>query len=239
MAGLDKVSVFKNLNKKLSKFTDKDPIKDMKVLLRNRKAHMKNFLQSFSVILFSIASIGCASSILKVESEPAGAEVYISQANRPAIKIGQTPLSIEESKLATGVEPFQITISRDGYLNEHILVPHSTLNRNTSIAVRLKGDMSKLSQSGDQLDKVASATALTQHLIRIKDFDRAEQNLLSYTTLYPSVATFHELLGNVYYLRREYNRALSSYRQAESLNPKNNDTRIMIERLQAMKKEDQ
>lgn len=239
MTRLDKEVVLQNLNKNLSNLFDKEPNKRKQEFFRNGKAIMKKLLQGFSLLAITIGSLGCATSILKVESEPAGAEVYLSQANRPSIKIGQTPLSIEESKLATGVEPFQLTISREGFLNEHILVPHSTLTRNTSIAVRLKGDMSKLSQSSDQLDKVASATALTQHLIRIKDFERAEQNLLSYTTMYPSVATFHELLGNVYYLRREYNRALSSYKQAESLNPKNNDTRLMIERLQAMKKEEQ
>lgn len=193
----------------------------------------------FKVIIFvPFVHLGCASSILNVESEPSGAEVYISQAQRPPIKIGQTPLKIEERKLTTGIEPFQITISKEGYLNEHVLVPHSTLSRNTAIAVRLKSDLSKISQSSDQLEKVASATAQSQYLIKIKDFDRAEQSLLTYSIQYPSVATFHELLGNVYYLKKDFNKALGSYKQAVLLNPKNNETRSMIERLESMRRDE-
>ena len=191
-----------------------------------------------AILLYPLFLTGCASSILHVESEPVGAEVYISQAQRPPIKIGQTPLKIEESKLTTGIEPFQITISKDGYLNEHVLVPHSTLSRNTAIAVRLKSDLSKISQSSDQLEKVASATAQSQYLIKIKDFDRAEQSLLTYSAQYPSVATFHELLGNVYYLKKDFNKALGSYKQAVLLNPKNNETRSMIERLESMRRDE-
>lgn len=191
------------------------------------------------ILILSLFTVGCSTSILKIDSEPTGADVYVSQANRPAIKVGQTPLNIEESKLANGVEPFQVTISRDGYLNEHVLVPSSTLSRNTSITVRLKNDLSKISQSSEQLDKVASATALTQHLIRMKELDKAEQNLITISNQFPSVATFQELLGNVYYLKRDFTKALKAYESASNLNPKNNETQSMIEKLQGFKKEKQ
>ncbi len=188
------------------------------------------FISTSLLAVYMILISACASSSLQVQSEPTGADVYLKSSRGSFAKIGQTPLQVGEAQVVQQGESFQLTVSKDGYSSEHVVVPPSHMSRATSISVRLK-ENAKSSNNEENLDKVAGGVAQIQQMIRLREFERAAQTLLVYSTQYPSVSTFHELLGNVYYLQKDLGKALQSYKKAAELNPRNLDTQNMIQRL--------
>ncbi|MBL7545568.1 MAG: tetratricopeptide repeat protein [Bdellovibrionaceae bacterium] len=194
---------------------------------------MKNIFYVLSVFLLQIS---CSTSNLRVESQPDGADVYVSVNAQTAKKIGVTPLNIQENQISSGNEPFQLSIIKEGFVTEHILSPATTFSRNLSVQVKLREtSSSKQSINDEVLQKVSSQVAYTQSLIRSKDYDAAERAILGILPQFPNVATFHELLGNVYYLKKDLQRAHTSYKRALDLNPSNTDTVRMIQRIEGVR----
>lgn len=194
---------------------------------------MKNIFLSSMLFLILCA---CSTSNIRVESQPEGADVYVTVNGQTAKKVGVTPLNVQENQINFGNDPFQLSIIKDGYTTEHILSPATTFSRNSNVQVRLKEvSNSKQSATDDVLQKVSSQVAYTQSLIITRDYEGAERTLLNILPQFPNVATFHELLGNVYYLKKDLQKAHSSYRKALDLNPSNTDTVRMIQRIEGVR----
>lgn len=188
------------------------------------------FTQILMLVLFLSS---CSTGQLRVNSQPDTADVYLSSATVPTKKIGVTPLVQNEDLMINSNEPYQITISKQGFEDSHILVPATTLKRNVNLSVKLQELASNKSQTAAEIDKVASQVAEVQNLIKTKDLIQAERKILIMISQNPNVATFHELVGNVYYLKKDLQNALSSYKKANELVPGNPDTMRMINKLQA------
>lgn len=194
---------------------------------------MKN---KFVILLTVFLQLSCSTSNLRVESQPEGADVYVSVNGQTSKKIGVTPLNIQENQISAGNEPFQLSIMKDGFVTEHILSPATLFSRNTNVQIKLREtNNSKQSLNDEILQKVSSQVAYAQSLIRSKDYESAERTLLGIVPQFPNVATFHELLGNVYYLKKDLQRAHSSYKKALDLNPSNTDTVRMIQRIEGIR----
>lgn len=184
----------------------------------------------------SLSYIACSTGNLKVESQPEGAEVYVSVNGQTARKVGVTPLSIPENQVNSGNDSFQISVMKDGYASEHVLAPGTTFARSSNIQVKLKEQInSKQNNSDEALQKVSSQVAYSIELIKNKEYENAERSLLNLQTQFPNVATIHELLGNVYYLRKDLSKAYSSYKKALNLNPNNLDTTRMIQKIEGIR----
>lgn len=193
---------------------------------------MKKILLLSNLLILS----ACTTGNLKVESQPEGAEVYVSVNGQSAKKVGVTPLSIPENQVNSGNDPFQITIMKEGYAAEHVLAPATTFARASSIQVRMKEQINaKQSVNDEMLQKISSQIAYALELIKNKDYDSAERNLLNLQTQFPNVATIHELLGNVFYLKKDLSRAYSFYKKAYALNPNNLDTTRMIQKIEGIR----
>lgn len=194
---------------------------------------MKNVFLNI-IVAFVLSS--CSSSTLRVESVPEGADIYISINGQTAKKVGVTPLVIPESQVNSGNDAFQLSIVKEGFMSENILAPATIFSRNSNVQVKLKElSNSKQSANDEVLQKVSSQVAYTQSLVRSKDYDGAERTLLNILPQFPNVATFHELLGNVYYLKKDLQRAHASYSKALDLNPSNTDTVRMIQRIEGIR----
>ena len=194
---------------------------------RNRMSILRGAI----IIIVSYTSIGCGTSQIQISSQPDNAEVYISSKTMSAKKLGVTPINLNESEISSSNESYQITISKLGYENATALIPATTINRTVSLSLKLQELTSSKNKSTDELQRIASQVAETQNLIKTKDFVQAEKNLLMMISQNPNIATFHELLGNVYYLKKDTQSALASYKKANDLYPGNPDTMRMINKL--------
>ncbi len=192
---------------------------------------MSRILFIISSMCFLLSTLGCSSSTLRVESTPDGADVYAQVPGQTRKKIGQTPLNINESTVGSNQDAFQISITKNGYSTESVLVPPTIFSRSSSIQAQLVESNSASKTLSDQaLQSVARSVALAQSYIMSKDYSMAEQILIQASSQYPGVATLQELLGNVYYLKRDLSKALTYYKQAYDMNP-STDTQRMINKI--------
>lgn len=87
-------------------------------------------------------------------------------------------------------------------------------------------------------DQNASANLLAKgiadaaSMVNRKRFDDATRILEDLAVKFGTVSVIHDLLGNVYFLQRNLDRALESYRRSNRLSPNNVDTLRMIERIE-------
>lgn len=191
----------------------------------------------FVITLSVLVLASCASPGIRVYSEPGEVDVFLVQANRAPKKIGVTPLNLDERDFDWGQNNgVQLKFVKDGYKTESIVLPKTKLPSNSSVHALMEKDESNLAcqAQGEALRKVAEAVAKSQNFIYKKQFDRAESLLQNLSLDYPNVSVIHDLLGNVYYLRKDLNRSLEAYRRSDTIWPNNIETKRMIRRLEGI-----
>ncbi len=178
----------------------------------------------------------CASGRVQVLSSPAEAEVYVGRDGKAPEKIGVTPLRVPAAEIFGGAQEYvQLELRKDGFDPESILVPQAMFGLTVDLSVKLAANLSGV-QGANQaaLQKVARGIATAQLQISQRQFDNAEVTLNSLLAEYPQISVFHDLLGNVHYLRKDLRRALESYEQALRLDPENIETDRLVRRLRTM-----
>lgn len=196
-------------------------------------------LSCIELILVVFVLSGCQSQAFRVESEPAGADVIIATPGQTPRKIGATPYSIQSSDQGDKAQALQVTVTKAGFGSESVLLPPAAMGRSGSLFVKL--DSSKMSaacQNQDaSLEKVARGVADAQYQMKLKNYEQAERTLNQLTTDFPNVSVLHDLLGNIHYLRKDIDRALSSYRRSQAIAPNNSETSRMIKKLEELRGE--
>lgn len=191
---------------------------------------------AFTSLIIPILS-GCSGPILRVESNPEGADVFAGRAESTPIKIGKTPITItRESAPDLFSEGCQIGLSKDGFASESLFVPKTTLSNGTARwTVTLKQQaVTSQPENKDQaqaINAVAQGIAEAQQKIFSKNYSEAQRILEMLAANYSNVALVHDLLGNVFYIQKNTSRALVAYRRSYELNPNSPETMRMIEKL--------
>lgn len=180
---------------------------------------------------------GCATSTLKVSSLPEGADVSIVAPDRAPVKIGKTPLEIE-SRIYPELfqDTVQVQVAKEGHSPLTVLVPRLPNGGTGRINLNLQqSELPKVCQSqSDSINLLAKGIADSASLVQRKKMDEAVRLLEDLSSKFGTVPVVHDLLGNVYYLQRNMDRALESYRRSNKLNPNNIDTIRMIERIEQL-----
>lgn len=189
-------------------------------------------------ILFALTLTGCSGGQLIVESDPVGADVSIVNPGGARTKVGKTPVTLTSLQApALYSEGTQILVSKDGYRTESYLVPPTAVSSMGRVQATLSEDtVSKTCQ--DSISALAEATdavAHVQKLIYKKDYIEAERALNNYTARFAGVPVFHSLLGNVYYLQKNLDKALDSYQRSSSLQPQNQEAARMIQKIKQIR----
>jgi tetratricopeptide (TPR) repeat protein len=180
---------------------------------------------------------GCATSTLKVSSLPEGADVSIVAPDRAPVKIGKTPLEIESRNYPELFQDsVQVQVAKDGHSPLTVLVPRLPNGGTGRINLNLQqSELPKVCQNqSDSINLLAKGIADSASLVQRKKMDEAVRLLEDLSSKFGTVPVVHDLLGNVYYLQRNMDRALDSYRRSNKLNPNNIDTIRMIERIEQL-----
>lgn len=193
--------------------------------------HKDMFQRYLLIPLLTAGLFGCASNQLRVESDPPEAHVVLSVQGQSPRTVGVTPITIPlPDKMG-----FEILVQKEGYFPNRVILPAGPIPAQSEIFVSLDR---QITQGDDRrtelLQRVAQGVAEAKSLIDRREYDLAEMRLRSLSDEYPSVSVFQDLLGNVYFLKRDFSRALAAYRRSENLNPDNPDTKNMIRRIESL-----
>ncbi len=186
-------------------------------------------MKQIFIVMALVALSSCSSPrSLKVRSIPEGASVSIIENDGSARPLGVTPLESSESMQALAIE-------KDGFEKAHLFIGRFE-NQNYDYVIRLqkKADDPKANDSRTKQERVALIIARANNLISTRRFGEAESILTNLTPDFPFVSVIYDLLGNVNYLQKDFRAALGYYEKSLELNPDNEDTKQVIQRLRAM-----
>ncbi len=195
-------------------------------------------LTSYFSLLTLLALTSCASSQLTVESDPAGADITLVSSGGVKQKIGQTPMTLTQALQPNVFAPdAQIQIAKDGFRSESFLLPPQAGGSVGRLQAKLSDDpVSKSCQ--DSARTIVDATdgvAQIQRMIYKRNYAEAERALNSFVLKFPTVPVFYSLLGNVFYLQKDLDKALDAYRRSNALQPSNLETSRMIDKLKGIR----
>ncbi len=200
---------------------------------------MKALSQTCTFAL-GLALTGCASGVIRVESEPGEAQVSVVRPGGVLQPLGKTPLDVESSVVSELYSrPVTLQIEKSGYLPESILVPPSTSSVRAAVTMKLRSAPipAGCAEGEAALSEVSQGVAEILRMTNRRDYDSAERLGNALLSKYPKTSPLYDLMGNLFYLRRESGRALDYYRRSNQLAPNNRETLRMIEKLETIRGE--
>lgn len=188
-----------------------------------------------------IAVVGCAAHRVRVVSSPDGAEVFKVSGDGPGVALGKTPLDLDEGAIfGPGEAAAQLRIVKDGFNEEHVLLPTTALPAQRTITADLEARIeSKVMEhaaaaSCPEPGLTAARTAVlargiaeTQRFISRREYQAAETRISVLLSEFPNVAVLYDLQGNTFYLQKRLPEALAAYERSLSLDGSNPDTARM------------
>lgn len=184
-------------------------------------------------IIFSILILAsCSSFELQIASEPSQADVYIKEGQQLK-KVGQTPMQLTQRDIA-GKQNFQISIQKEGYVSQDVLMQGRSLSARGEIHATLekKADSAGAQQeSSKNIQKSQRQIASIQAQILQNNYQQAEVLTRSFLDSHPYSAVGWSLLGNAYLLQNRNQDALQAYSKALEFDPDNQETQNVIRYL--------
>jgi tetratricopeptide (TPR) repeat protein len=167
---------------------------------------------------------GANASELKITSNPEDCEVVVKNAQTgQESTLGKTPYTgnLETiSQNVAGSNVFMVQLKKEGFEPMRIIV---TKVGNTDIVLSANLEISKNITLNRDFDTLAGELFDVQRLIRVKDYDSSLKKLDQLEKKFPHFSVVYEMKGSVFYLTKEYKRALAYYRKAFATNPDNMD----------------
>jgi tetratricopeptide (TPR) repeat protein len=190
----------------------------------------KHFFGGFIALI----CVGCASGTVFVDTLPPGGEVYLkSKSNDQYEMVGTAPFQITAAEFREkyAVEgPFGIEGRLSGYMNQSVIVSELPTNSDLNVFLTLKSESEamqsmKLNSTMDQIFE-------SQRLVKVGRYDDAlvQLNLLQQQN--PNLSVIFEMQGGVFYIQKNYPKALDAYEKAARLNPNNLEVASMKKYLE-------
>ncbi len=176
------------------------------------------------IFVFMLSLNFCYATQFKVETEPKDAEVFVENKVGKLIKLGKTPYETNLDQLHSTYSNqkfLNIVIEKKGFNSERIVFLGQSKDE---ITYNLKLRPDDYAPMIVRYDTMIGELFTAQKLIRSNNFKEAQVILDGLSEEYKDFSTIFELKGISYYMNKETEKALTMFRHAYSLNPKNIDS---------------
>lgn len=172
------------------------------------------------------------SSALVVESTPDGADVFVRKENEVSHKLGKTPMTITKDNAPwLFTQNVELIANKAGYQTERILIPQARSGVRSRWDISFQPGLDGGTGSNNLYAELAEGIADAQKEIYLKNFPQAKTRLEMLLTKYQNISVLYDLLGNVYYLQKELDKAIEMYRKSAAINPNNPETAKMVDKI--------
>jgi tetratricopeptide (TPR) repeat protein len=183
----------------------------------------------FIILLFLLVTpIHLLAGELRIKSDPEKATVFIREtASDKRIKLGETPLKMDLEEIFenyTKDRTFVIEVEKYGHKDYNLM---ASMYGRSSINLNVKMEVSQSIELTKNFDALANKMFEAQRLLRDKRYKDAIELLVETTKKHGDLSVVFELLASAYYLDKQFEKALSTYRKAFSLNADNSDAYSM------------
>ncbi len=196
------------------------------------------------LLILLLFMCGCSTGRMVIESAPKQGQIFVRAAGQlNEQSLGQSPVSRDVSEiqdLAGGVDTIVVEVRKTGYFPKSVVVTDidslSDIKINlelSSIEDFLTGADPKMGESQRRvlLDLNEQRSRMTNHLIddlfeaqRLAQVGRVADSLKKLDEIEkdnPNVASVYEIRGGVYFMQKDYPKALDAFRKAARSNPSN------------------
>ena len=186
--------------------------------------------------ILAIASSCSSPSKLKINSVPEGATVSVKSSDGSHRVLGKTPLEVPIREALGSGRLNSLLVSKEGYGDYGLMLARDATQENYDIQVLLqsKTEDPKVADSRERQEKLAKNLVQAHNLIAVKRFEEAKNLLNSIVQEFPHISVAYDLMGNLAYLQKDLRAARDYYERSLSINPENQDTRLMVDRLKGM-----
>ncbi|MCB9024688.1 MAG: hypothetical protein H6625_00085 [Bdellovibrionaceae bacterium] len=196
-----------------------------------------DFVKLLLVTLWGLQS-ACSVGLMSVRSTPEGADVFLVQSGAQPVKIGVTPLNIPSDRINnTSGESVRIYVRKEGFKQESFLIPRVLFNSTIDLSILMDEDKlpAACSNQAQAVENLSRGIAEAQFLIQSKQYSQAENLINSLIIQNSNISVLWDLLGNLYYLKKDTEAALIAYEKSESLSPGQVHTLRMINKLRSIR----
>lgn len=184
------------------------------------------------LIINSFFILGCASGTLFVDTLPPEGEIYLKARSTEEYQlVGKAPykMTAAEFRAKFGVEgPFGLEARSAGYRAQSILVTDLPQNSDLTVFLNLKSieatggtDENPGEVPQNRLNRAMDQIFESQRLVKVGRYDDALAQLSLLQQTHPNLSAIFEMQGGVFYIKKDYVKALDSYEKALRLNPEN------------------
>ena len=201
----------------------------------------KNLTSAYLWII--LVSLSCkTTNEIEIRSNPEKSKVYLIGNAGSKDLIGETPTFISaDDRLFRNSTVARISVENEGFEAESFLINKHSIPTKDTLVLSLKDktiadeSMSKCETiSSEAMNELASGVAVVQARIAKKEYDVALIKLSSLTAKFPFVSVIWDLLGNVYYIQKNYESALEAYEKSLAIDPSNASTANIVKRLKKL-----
>jgi competence protein ComGC len=188
-------------------------------------------------ILFLLLIASCSSvGSLRINTIPENASVNLINSDGSSRELGKTPLSANLSTLMTQGRVSTISIAKEGHQTQQMVLVKDNIKENMEVNIRLQveNENPRVLDARKTQEKLAKSLVHAHHLIIAKRFDEAEQVLKPLMVDFPHVSVSYDLMGSLFYLKKDLRSSLKFYERSLSLNPENMEAKQMVDRLRGM-----
>lgn len=209
---------------------------------QNGVMKINNFIKIYVIIFFQIMLQACTTvTTFEVKSEPAQADVYMTDEKGEKKLIGKTPLQLTEVELKKNLgnnvisgEFFTVTVEKDGFVNQTFQIPSSVfaslISKLDVVLVSGKSNAETVKTAKDIIDQLF----LAQKFALSQQFERAHIELDKVLVAYPHLARVHSMRGGIFYAQKKYDESLRAYNLALQEDPQLDEAIKMIAKLKTV-----
>lgn len=184
--------------------------------------------------------VACASGVIVIDTLPPAADIYIKAKTTEDFQlVGKAPYKVTLSEFIEKYKvdgSFGLEARSEGYLPHSALVTEVPQNADVNVFLNLKAEPklgeNKEAEETARLNLVMDQLFETQRLVKVGRYDDALSQLSRLQEKNPSLSAIFEMQGGVYYMQKDYPKALDSYEKAVRLNPSNLEVASMKKYLE-------
>ncbi len=191
-------------------------------------------------LIFSLSFIffGCATSSVFIDTLPPGAEVYMSTGGTTGenILLGTSPIQLTHNEIVEKFNsngPLNLFAKKEGFESTQTYVTEIPNNSDLHVTLSLKNEMD--ADRTLKMNKTLDMLFESQRLVKVGRYEDAIKQLQQIQTEYPYLSAPMEMQGGIYYIQKDYTKALDSYQKASRLNPQNTELVSMKRYLEKVK----
>lgn len=201
------------------------------------------------LIILGLIFVSCGGGVLVVDTLPPSAEIFVrSKTKNDFTLVGKAPYKLTADELKGKYEvdsSFVMEARLPGYDPQTLLVSELAPNTEMNVFLNLKNSADKAAlenggkgMSPEILNRTMDQLFESQRLVKVGRYDDALAELNRIQEANPNLSAVFEMQGGVFYIQKNYVKALDSYEKALRLNPENLELLSMKRYLENFVKKD-